>query len=148
MTLTPEILATRLRPYREASKLSDEGIARAADVSTSTVQRVLRGKQDPSICNIVNIATAIDCPIAYLLGVVVPDAVELRRSWPPVEVAARYVREPCGPEGRGRADDRGADGADHVYTQDVGGSSPSPPTTYGDEIGRRRNGDAFFPISP
>ncbi len=61
-------LSTNLRKYRLKAKLSQEGLARLADVSFMTISRIELGKQGPSVEILQKIAGALGVSLDDLAG--------------------------------------------------------------------------------
>jgi transcriptional regulator with XRE-family HTH domain len=66
-------LGKRVRARRQALNLSQEALARRADVSLNLINRVERGEtRDPHISTLANIADALSVPVGELIGEAVP----------------------------------------------------------------------------
>jgi transcriptional regulator with XRE-family HTH domain len=60
-------IGERTKAIRIRKKYSQEKVARRADVSTATVQRLEAGKGLPNLDSLIRIAAALDVPIGDLL---------------------------------------------------------------------------------
>jgi transcriptional regulator with XRE-family HTH domain len=62
-------IGTRLRSARKAKSLSQERLARQADVSLNVVSRLERGEiEDPHISTLIGLSQALGIPVEELLG--------------------------------------------------------------------------------
>ncbi len=61
-------LSANLRKYRFKAKLSQEALARLADVCFMTISRIERGKQSPSVEILQRIAKALSVSLDDLAG--------------------------------------------------------------------------------
>lgn len=69
-----EVIPPRLQREREARGLTQEQLAERAGVHWTTVGKVERGKQIPSLALLAVLATALDLQLMDLLGGAIPDS--------------------------------------------------------------------------
>jgi len=62
----------RVHAQRKAKGLTQEALARRADLSTATIQRIENGRRRPTVATLEAIAAALDVPIGALLGAAAP----------------------------------------------------------------------------
>ena len=71
MAATPKhrrILGEAIRTERKAAKFSQEKLAEKADLSTVFISRIERGKESPSLDNLVKIARALGVRVRKLVA--------------------------------------------------------------------------------
>jgi transcriptional regulator with XRE-family HTH domain len=61
-------IGDRTRTIRERNGYSQEYVARAADVSTSTIQRLETGRNVPSLDTLIRVAAALDVSLGDLVN--------------------------------------------------------------------------------
>jgi transcriptional regulator with XRE-family HTH domain len=61
-------VARRIVERREALRVSQERVAREAEISSQTVGRIERGESEPKIETLRKIARALDTTVGYLVG--------------------------------------------------------------------------------
>jgi transcriptional regulator with XRE-family HTH domain len=66
--MTKKTIGERLREFRRAAGMSQEGLARAADVSTSTVVKIERDAVDPSWSTVEKLAATLGVPVGAFAG--------------------------------------------------------------------------------
>lgn len=62
------LLGEAIRAARKEAGLSQEGLAEKADLSTVFISRVERGKESPSVDNLVKVARALGTRLRNLLS--------------------------------------------------------------------------------
>jgi transcriptional regulator with XRE-family HTH domain len=81
-------LAERLIYLRDRKGLTQVSLAKAANVSQSTIAQIERGRKDPSLSTLLKLSRALDCHIAILFSsdeVHVFDMARLKKKYNNVE---------------------------------------------------------------